>query len=170
MSERLNPPTTLSTIIDDRVLLVGLGSSHGDDRIGWLVSARIAGDVQGLRAVQLATPVDLLNVISDVDHLVIVDACRGTGEIGTAHRWRWPTREVAVVQAAGTHAIGLPEVLEMAERLGILPNSVIIWGITGHCFSPGSVTSLKLLHAIDRCIPQIAADCQMAHSPTETGG
>lgn len=169
MSEHTNASNTKYSIIDDRVLLVGLGSSHGDDRIGWLVSARIAEDMKGLKAVQLATPIDLLSLISDVDHLVLVDACREAGNIGSAHRWLWPTREIALAQAAGTHAIGLPEVLEMAERLGILPTTVIVWGISGSRFAPGSEISPDVISATDHCVKQIAADCQMSHSPTKAG-
>lgn len=151
-----------------RTLLVGLGSPHGDDQIGWIVTRLVATQIEGLDAMQLATPIDLVNMNDDLDRLVVVDACRGTGDLTAAHRWVWPTREISLVQSAGTHSIGLPEVLQMAQQLGVLPAEVIVWGIEGRRFSPGSDLSSDLAVLIDDYVRQIALDCVVADRPEES--
>jgi hypothetical protein len=77
----------------------------------------------------LACPVDLLNEIQPVLRLVLCDGCAGSGRVGQLHRWTWPTSAFDAGLSSGTHAISLPESLELAGALGILPHKVTIWTI-----------------------------------------
>jgi hydrogenase maturation protease len=114
-----------------RTLLVGIGSPHGDDQLGWLVVDRVAACVKHdhLEIRRAASPTDLLDWLQDVERLVICDACRGLGRVGEVRRWNWPTSELPALAWSGTHDLSLPAVLMLAQRLGRLPEQVVVWAI-----------------------------------------
>lgn len=125
-----------------RPLFVGIGSPHGDDRIGWVVAddlARFArcgsigeGSVAGppVPAIRKASsPADLLDWLDDIDRLVVCDACRANGPPGTVSRWVWPEPPIEREHPSGTHQLGLASVLDLASVLGRLPGETVIWGV-----------------------------------------
>ena len=152
-----------------QTLFVGIGSPHGDDRIGWriadLLGTRMPPDISIRKA---ATPSDLLDWLEGIDRLIICDACLSRG--GTPqdevhlHRWEWPTLEIAALRSAGTHAFGLPQVLQLAERLGTLPPDVTVLGLEGLCFDAFAELSPEVAAAIDSFIPKIQAVCAGRHA------
>lgn len=88
-----------------RVLIVGIGSAHGDDQAGWLVIRQLqelltADDGRGIRGTsnavsefaelsvecrQAQSPVDLLDWIEGHETLHIVDACDSALSTDSAH-------------------------------------------------------------------------------------
>ena len=149
----------------NRTLFVGIGSPHGDDRIGWLVAETLRSRVPSEVDVrQAATPSGLLDWLDGVDRLIVCDACVSCpnailGEL-PLHRWQWPTSEVAVLRSAGSHAIGLPLVLKLAEQLGTLPREVIVFGVEGSCFDAFAELSAELATACHRIVQTIADACR----------
>lgn len=144
-------------------LLVGVGSPHGDDQIGWEVAKRIQGTHHKEMTVRLArTPSDLLDWLEGVDHLVICDACRGAGKVGSMHHWTWPTSELDTLRWSGTHNVSLPAVLALAEQLGKLPTSVIVWAIEVGTVQPGDVLSMNARSAIATAVDLICRDLGIA--------
>jgi len=116
-----------------RTLVVGIGSPHGDDRAGWIVADRVARAASEARvAVRIArSPIEAVDWLDGVRHLVLCDACRGLGPYGTTRRWEWPIPVDARMDWSGTHDMPLPAVLALAERLGKLPSRVVIWAVEG---------------------------------------
>lgn len=113
-----------------RTLVVGLGSTHGDDRVGWLVVEQLRGRAPvafGLRTA--SSPAQILDWLSGVSRLFVCDACRGAGQPGSISRWSWPTGELYRLRSASTHRLGLAEVLELATRLNRAPPEIAVWGI-----------------------------------------
>ena len=111
-------------------LFIGIGSSHGDDRIGWLV----ADELQSIASADLIvrhakSPLDLLDWLGEIRCLAICDACRGMGPVGSWHRSTWPIRDVPVVRPAGSHSLGLVDTLQLASRLDLLPEEVLLWSV-----------------------------------------
>lgn len=142
-----------------RTLVAGIGSVQGDDRIGWEV-------IQGLRArlrngVELriaSVPLDLLDWMQRDMVLHIVDACDGLGMPGQRVRWEWrewPARdgveETFRLRGTGTHDYGLMEVLQLAERLRLLPQTITIHAVQGEQFT----TSESLSPAVAACLPDV---------------
>ncbi|MCA9017381.1 MAG: hydrogenase maturation protease, partial [Planctomycetaceae bacterium] len=109
----------------------GIGSPHGDDRVGWeianAIQSRINGEAASVRL--LRTPDELLDWMEDTQELVICDACQGAGEIGSVHQWEWPCAVLESISWSGTHNLSLLAVLALAHQLGRLPASVRIWGV-----------------------------------------
>ena len=121
-------------------LIVGIGSAHGEDQVGWLVAEEVRRLLFQVPAdprvdVRIAkSPLDLLNWLDECgnnpfDGLLICDACRGPEGSGSVRRWIWPTDELKHFRFSGTHDFGLAATLTLADQLGRLPPVVAIWGI-----------------------------------------
>ena len=130
------------------ILLVGIGSPHGDDQIGWrvadeLVAALSKRDRQEWldtwRIHKAKSPLDLLNWLEadsrgPVRHLIICDACQSASSpadicAGAIHCWSWPDEELPSVRFSGSHDLGLAAVLHLARALDRLPPRIDIWGV-----------------------------------------
>jgi len=159
-----------------KTLFVGLGSHHGDDRVGWLVvdELRVAG-LTGVEVRRLESPLDLLDWLEDVDCLAICDACQGAGVAGTWHRWTWPSPELPLMPARGSHDMGLVATLQLARTLGTLPREVLIWGIELAVNEAGGRVSNEVVAAIESVARDVAgalgagdqSDSWNAHSSSE---
>ncbi|REJ92470.1 MAG: hypothetical protein DWQ34_03430 [Planctomycetota bacterium] len=145
-----------------RSLFVGIGSPHGDDRIGWMVAdalvSRMPPEIEIRHA---ATPSELLDWLEGASRLIICDAClfrRNTtqGDV-QLHCWEWPTPKVAVLRSADSHSFGLPQVLHLADRLGTLPSDVSVFGVEGLCFDAFAELSPEVATAVDSIVQRIAA-------------
>ena len=111
-------------------LVIGIGSYHGDDQVGWFVAQQLARRLRDKADVRQAlSPMDILNWIEGARRLLICDACRGSGEPGTIRRWTWPAAELERLSWSGTHSLGLPETLALAEQLGHRLHQTIIWTV-----------------------------------------
>jgi len=129
-------------------LVVGLGSAHGDDQIGWQVAEEVnalligSPSITGIAVRKAKSPLDLLNWLDEsndftVQRLLVCDACYGAGKPGTVFRWEWPTDQLECLRFSGSHDFGLVDVFRLAEKLDRLPPHVIIWGIQIGQTQPG---------------------------------
>lgn len=134
----------------DRVL--GLGSPHGDDAVGWHVVARLRQH-PGLPAdVHALEPSRLLDHVDDCRRLILVDACQSDQPLGTLVRLQWPAASLRAQRRHSSHALGLGDALALAETLGRLPPCVIFWGVEISRCGPGE----ELSPAVYRALPQLA--------------
>lgn len=135
--------------MDPRKCIIGVGSPHGDDQIGWM----IADAVQLLAAdechvYKVRSPLEILERIDGTEWLGICDGCRGAGNVGDWNSWVWPDHQIISQDFAGSHGIGLPATLDLATRLGRLPDMIKIWGVEiGACY-PGDAVSASANAAI----------------------
>lgn len=130
--------------------VIGVGSPHGDDHIGWLIADSLAVQNSHLFKVEkVPTPLDILDRLNNVDWLGICDACHGSGKAGTWNRWTWPNVEIIQQRFAGSHDFSLTAVLNLAARLGTLPGTVVIWGVEVETCRPSEAISSTALAAVD---------------------
>jgi hydrogenase maturation protease len=158
---------------DGTTLFVGLGSAHGDDQVGWLVAERL----QDRLVVRQATiPAQVLDWLDGVEVLHLCDACCGTDTPARLHHLTWrhsdtsrPGLLAAVVRlrSFGTHDFDLGGVLDLADRLDMMPATVHLWAVEGACFGPGDALSAPLVAALPRIVDEIW-DC-MTHARTLAG-
>jgi hydrogenase maturation protease len=144
-----------------RTLLVGIGSPHGDDQAGWQIADRLAAGLSNDDIVirKAASPAALLDWLEEhVERLIICDACRGLGALGESHRWSWPAEELMAASWSGTHNISLPSVLQLAERLGRLPPTVVIWSMEGRIGDALANMSPEVSSALPRLVDEIRND------------
>ncbi len=167
-----------------RILIMGLGSPHGDDQAGWLTVRRIADRCDQRADIVVRTaviPMDLLDWLDDIDILHVCDACQRMPSNDRYHRIDWKSRQGSTVrndnhpsvisagremnlltQRRGSHDFGLVEVLALAEATCGLPEFVTIWAIEGSGFQPGDeiseVTRTAAVDCADKLLTELQAD------------
>ena len=125
-----------------RILVVGVGSDFGDDRVGLCVVDRLATRLpSGCEVRKVRTPADLLDQLEDVAELHVVDGCRGAGPPGTIVRYDVRSARLSGVCFRGTHDLDVVSALRLAETLNQLPPRVAIWGV--ETSSDGAPPSLR---------------------------
>ena len=140
-------------------LVVGVGSDHGDDQIGWTVARSLLQRLRQDCEIRLArSPSDLLGWLEGRERLVLCDACRGKGPPGTVYRWPWPCSGFSEVGWSGTHDLALTAVLALAEQFGWLPRTVVIWGIDVTPSESSADHSRLCAQAVARVADGIEAD------------
>lgn len=118
-----------------KVLVVGIGSPHGHDRLGWSVALSLKQCQSDKCDVRIAmTPADLLDWLEGYDTLHLCDACQSHSSVDSPqsaalHRWQWPDEHIQEQQWSGSHDLGLSNVLRLATQLGTAPSSIILWGL-----------------------------------------
>lgn len=147
-------------------LIIGLGSYHGDDQIGWKLAEALShqADIPFRLA---AIPADLLHWISDVDELYVCDACQCSGPPGTLHRWKYQSGvqpfDAAIagierLHSVNTHQVSLPATLSLARSLQLLPRHIVVWGIEGKSFLAGEPVSAELTALLPELASQLASE------------
>jgi hydrogenase maturation protease len=142
--------------MDNRTLVVGIGSPHGDDRVGWVIAERIAELVGHRFDVRCArSPAELLDWLEGVVELHVCDAFTRHTEVGAAQCWDWPSPEIEGALFHGSHDFSLPAALALAEQLGRLPARVRIWGIAIGEGRGGDSMSLAVRAAVPEIVDRI---------------
>lgn len=141
-----------------RILVVGIGSPHGDDQAGWRLAERlaIAFDQDNIAVRKAKSPSELLDWLDGIERLIVCDACRGLGRAGEIKRWTWPASELQQASWSGTHDLSLPAVLQLADRLGRLPPTVIVWSVEGASVEALGAMSSVVAAALPNLADQIA--------------
>ncbi len=155
-------------------LIVGIGSEHGDDRVGWIVADELRRQLIANSNVKVRTatvPLDLMDWLDGVDELQICDACESSGGDEEVHRFAWNDQSfvagsfVAGYQgvfterrASGTHGFGVVEVLKLLEAMGQLPKSVVIWAIPGQLFDVNSQLSPRTGESVRHVVEKILSE------------
>jgi hydrogenase maturation protease len=112
-----------------RRLIVGVGSAHGDDQIGWTVLDILENRASSMAKFRkVVKPIDMLDWLGDSDELIIIDGVEGITD-GSLQSWVWPNSQLSDALSGGTHGLGLNQVLELAEELLLLPKCVTIVGV-----------------------------------------
>lgn len=113
------------------VVVVGVGNPwRGDDGVGWQVAEAVGQLVDDRVEVSACDgePSRLIDLWSQRDLAIVVDATHGAGEPGTMHVWDGdvPTRSRRPV---ASHALGIDHAIALGEAMGHLPSRLIVIGI-----------------------------------------
>lgn len=119
-------------------VVAGFGSPHGDDQAGWRLAAMLERlpDLPA-RVIAVHEATQLLDAIPGCRRLMIVDACQSGGAIGSVTRLRWPDARIAERHHHSSHSVGICGALQLASRLGRMPELVEVFGIEVKDCSPG---------------------------------
>lgn len=136
-----------------RMLVVGVGNpERGDDGIGPMVAANLAQrSWDGVRV--LVCNGDALSLIEewgDTEVVVLIDAAAPVSRPGYIHRMDLASQKwVRGLSRSSTHALGIPEVIDLARTLGRLPRRLIVYAVEGASFEPGAAMSADVARAAD---------------------
>ena len=93
-------------------VIVGLGSPHGDDQLGWVAIDRLRPRLPaGIAAHKVRGGIELLECLEGQDAAVVIDAAAPAGRPGTIRSFAWPSPELAGCAPWSTHGLGLVEAL-----------------------------------------------------------
>jgi hydrogenase maturation protease len=164
----------------EKILIVGVGSAHGDDQAGWLVADELTRRIpdRGLINVRKASvPLDLLDWLENVNVLHLIDAYDVAGCPENLRKFRWlngqmicqsdnASAESALNQqsARSSHGFSVPDVLRLAESTGMLPETTVIWAIPGSNFQTGDRMSEQCQNNICKAATQIVAELSVAYA------
>ncbi len=147
------------------VRIIGLGNSwRGDDAVGLLAARRLRDRVGGPVAVLEAEMigVDLLDLLKDARMVIVIDAACSGAAPGTIHRLDASDSPIALrSESRSTHGMNPAETIELARVLGVLPPTVIVYGIevddteVGHPLSPAVVRSVE--EVVERVVQETEA-------------
>ena len=159
--------------IHSPTLVLGIGNEWAtDDGVGpqvvrrvqqsWAVRGRNATREVGF--VVMARPdLSLLEHLTGVHRLIVVDAVVSGAAPGTLHRqvWRPGATESRGVERASSHGFGVAELLQMAAALGKLPRLVELWGIEIASTEPGAGLTPTVARAADEIAAQLRGTLEL---------
>lgn len=110
------------------VLVLALGSPHGDDQAGWLVAELLGRrGVEGVSVIQNMD--ELLWLLSPGSKVILVDACQSGAKPGAIYRLRWPDSRILLQVGVSSHGLDLAYTLRLAESLGKIPDDLTVYAI-----------------------------------------
>lgn len=138
------------------IRIIGLGTElRGDDAVGLLSARRLralVGDRAEVVEAEMAG-VELLELMKGAQVVMLIDAVRSGQLPGTIHRLDASSGPIAPeLFPRSTHAVGVADALELARALGVLPPTVIVYGIEVGDTEVGHPLSPEVGHALDKLI------------------
>lgn len=154
-----------------RRLVIGVGNpDRGDDAAGREVARRIAARGHGsLDARECGgDATSLMDAWAGARDVVLVDACRGAGPVGSVHSFGPDDAlRLATLRHASTHSLGVAAAVGLARALGALPERLLIHAIEAGGCDPGAPLSPEVERAVERVAALVEQDDRLgAGEPT----
>ena len=144
-----------------KTIIIGIGNrQRGDDGVGpvvadWLVAA---GSLPATVIEASGEGATLIEAWQGFERAILIDAIRpgsSVGAAGSLHRLDVHSTPLpSGLFRYSTHAFSVAEAVEMARVLGLLPPVVLVFGVVGESFSPGS----GLSRAVESTAREVTAD------------
>lgn len=114
------------------IRVIGIGSHHGADAIGWLACEKLQRRMALERIDwQLCrTPAQLPQLILDYHGVVILDAVLNEQPLGEVLTLTWPDQQDISHSPPSSHGLSVIEALQLTAALGQLPSHTYILGIS----------------------------------------
>lgn len=144
--------------------IIGLGNGmRGDDAVGLLVARRLrqeVGDrVEVIEAEMVG--VDLIELMRGAHSVILIDAAQSGQTPGTIHRFDASAGPIgSQIFPRSSHALGTVDALELARAMGVLPTTVIVYGIEAGNTEAGQPLSPAVTKALDKVVEQIVQECE----------
>jgi hydrogenase maturation protease len=144
--------------------IIGLGNGmRGDDAVGLLAARRLRQEI-GDRAEVIEAEmagVNLIEMMKGARVMILIDAARSGRMPGTVHRLDASAAPIShQLFPPSTHAIGTVDAVELARTMGILPTTVIIYGIEAANTEAGQTLSAPVAKALDQVVDRIIRECE----------
>lgn len=151
-----------------KVLILGVGSPFGDDRVGWLVvekleqhSAIIPMVAKGILTLEVADRpgINLINwLLTGYERIILIDMVRTNLETpGSIYKLQ-AAEIIGFSGMLSSHSLGVSASLALARELGINIDNVEFWGIEGSAVLPDSEISREVAIAANQVSQSILAD------------
>jgi len=153
---------------DDRpcssIRIIGLGNfMRGDDAVGLLAASRLrqeVGDRVEVTEAEMAG-VDIVELMKGVRVAFLIDAARSGQTPGMIHRLDASSEPIGVQMFPhSSHALGLSDALELARVMGVLPETVIVYGVEAGNTEAGQTLSPPVAKALGDVVDRIVQECE----------
>lgn len=142
-----------------QVLIIGIGNpDRGDDAVGVIVAQRLRQRLPANVPILQTTgdPGFLMETWKTFETVILIDAVRSGAAPGTIHRFDANESPLpANFFRCSTHALGIPEAIELARALGDIPPKLIVYGIEAKDFVTGTGLSASVEQAADQVVKLI---------------
>jgi hydrogenase maturation protease len=107
-------------------------------------------------------PSSLMEAWAGQDHVVIIDASASGSRPGTVRRFDVARGPLPVRRrSTPTCGCGLSEAVEKARLMDQLPKSLVVFGIEGRSFDPGSDLSPEVVAVVDEVVARALEECEV---------
>ena len=151
--------STSDEAVKKKTLIAGLGNIlMGDEGVGAKVVEEIEKRCDLPEGVSLmdggTAGYALIDYFKEYDRVVIIDAVTGGGAAGTIYRLNYDDILQRPDLKLSGHQIGLPEVLLLADKLGDLPEIVLI-GVEPASMDYGLALSSDVCRVVDEAVSAV---------------
>lgn len=154
-------------------LVIGVGNTYrGDDAAGILTARRLIElDLPEVEILQhRGEGASLMEALKERDSVIVIDAVQSGAAPGEIMRFEAHAESLpAHFSSCSTHAFSVAEAIEMARLLAELPRRLIVYGIEGKNFSPGSEPSPEVKRAIAELTEAICQELKQGVVPLRPG-
>ena len=146
------------------IRIIGLGNGmRGDDAVGLMAARRICQAIGNHAQVIEAemAGVDLIELMKGVGVVILIDAAQSGQTPGIIHRLDASLDPIGCkIVPRSSHAIGVSDAIEVARAMGVLPSTVIVYGVEVANTEIGQPLSPPVATALDQVVDQIVQDCE----------
>lgn len=147
------------------VLVLGLGNVLlGDDGLGAAALARVERDYRVPMGVRLedggTLGLSLLGLLTDSDHVILVDAVRTDDPPGTLVRLDGADVMDAVRDRLSPHQVGVADLLDAARLIDSYPTAVTLLGLAPDAIDLAVVRSSAVDRGLDELVSAIVHEVQ----------
>jgi len=102
------------------ILIAGIGSPHGADRLGWAVIEALRTETLSVpvKLVACSLPSELTPLLLEAPRAIVIDALLGDGPAGTVHQLAVADLPQAALRLS-SHGVGLLDAVLLASALGM---------------------------------------------------
>jgi hydrogenase maturation protease len=157
------------------VRVIGMGRlDRGDDAVGRRAARMLRQRLPAEIAV-VECPgemYDLIEAWEGAEAVVIIDAVSSGAPPGTLYRLDARRDPLPPDRATSTHGFGLAAAIELGRTLELLPPRVIVYGVEGAEFGPGTELSTSVVAALEWVAALVATEAvtlDAAHGAHEPG-
>lgn len=142
-----------------RELIIGVGSPHGDDAVGWRIVDELAKSVPAhVRVLAVREPTQMLPLLADCDRLWIIDGSRSGGRPGEITRFAWHMGCTLPDGSTSTHGLGVDAVLRLASTLSGPMCEVMVYAIELSQAQPETPLTREVAAAVPEVARRILAE------------
>jgi hydrogenase maturation protease len=150
------------------IRIIGLGNGmRGDDAVGLMAARRIRQAI-GKHAQVIEAEMagaDLIELMKGAHGVMLIDAARSGQAPGTIHRLDASAGPIgSQMFPRSSHALGTVDALELARAMGVLPATVIVYGVEVDNTEAGQPLSPLVATALDEVVARIVQECEAPHA------
>lgn len=142
--------------------VIGIGSPHGDDQVGWRAAEWLSGmglPLSGCTVLTSAVGLEaILAALAAAEAVIFIDAVRSGAQPGTLHRFTLMDLPAPAAKGLSSHALDPAQALDLTEALYGRRPACIIYGAEAACTEPGAPFSAAVEAALPELVRRVMSE------------